>query len=240
VWEAVTIGGRPADVFTPAGRPRFVLVFLPDLDDVTLRANPAWTAILEGNHLACVSPTGGDSWWASRICPAFDPAKSGEAYLLDDVLPWALGRLGVGENAVALAGVGAGGQGALRLGFKYPDRVRTVASLAGSIDHYELYGRGTCLDEMYPTREHCRQDGVMLHVHPHDWPPNVWFACDPDSPWLRGNDRLHEKLLALGVPHTFDFTTRACGHAWTYYDALAPALSRFVVAGLEKEARRLL
>ena len=38
----------------------------------------------------------------------------------------------------------------------------------------------------------------MLHVHPHDWPPNVWFACDPDSPWLRGNDRLHEKLMALG------------------------------------------
>jgi S-formylglutathione hydrolase len=240
VWETVDIGGRSADVYRPAGRPRFVLAFLPDLDDATVRDNPTWTALLEANRLGCVCPTGGESWWASRICPVFDSKKSGEAYLFDDVLPWALDRFGVRANAVALAGVGAGGQGALRLGFKYPERLRTVASLGGSIDHYELYGRGTCLDEMYPSREHCRQDGVMLHVHPHDWPPNVFFACDPDGPWLRGNDRLHEKLLALGVPHTFDFTTRACGHSWTYYGALAPFLVRFVVEGLEKESRRLM
>jgi esterase/lipase superfamily enzyme len=239
VWETVSLGGRSADVFTPADRPRFILVFLPDLDDVTPKDNPAWTALLAANRVACVCPTGGESWWAARVCPVFDPAKSGEAYLLEDVLPWALDRFGLRPASVALAGVGAGGQGALRLGFKHPARFRTVASLAGSIDHYELYGRRTCLDEMYPSREHCRQDGVMLHVHPHDWPPNVWFACDPDSPWLRGNDRLHEKLMALGVPHMVDFTTPACGHSWAYYDRFAPAVIRCVVDGLEKESRRL-
>ena len=240
MWESVLLGGRSADVFTPGDRPRFVLVFLPDLDDVTPKDNPAWTALVAAHRLACVCPAGGESWWSARLCPSLDPAKSGEALLLDDVLPCALDRFGVRPRAVALIGIGAGGQGALRLGFKYPDRFGTVASLGGSIDHYELYGRGTCLDEMYPSREHCRQDGVMLHVHPHDWPPNVWFGCDPDSPWLRGNDRLHEKLMALGVPHTTDFTTRACGHSWTYYDTLAPAVVRFVVESMEKESRRLL
>ena len=239
MWETSAIGGRSADVYTPADRPRFVLVFLPDLDDVTLRDNPAWTGLLAADRLACVCPTGGESWWSARVCPSLDPGRSGEAYLLTDVLPWAVDRFGVRPTAVALAGVGAGGQGALRLGFKYPDRFRAVASLGGSIDHYEVYGRGTCLDEMYPSREHVRQDGVMLHVDPHDWPANVYFACDPDSPWLRGNDRLHEKLIALGAPHATDFTTRACGHSWTYYDALAPAVVRFVVEGLEKESRRL-
>lgn len=239
MWQSVAIAGRPADVFTPADRPRFVLVFLPDLDDVTPRDHPVWTGLFAANRLACVCPSGGDSWWSARVCPAFDPTRSGESFLLDDVLPWTMARFELRPGAVALAGVGAGGQGALRLGFKYPDRFGTVASLAGSIDFYELYGRGTCLDEMYPTREHARQDGVMLHVHPHNWPPNVWFACDPDSPWLRGNDRLHEKLLALGVPHIFDLTTRVCGHTWSYFDALAPTLVRFVAAGLEKESRRL-
>jgi S-formylglutathione hydrolase FrmB len=240
VWQSVDITGRSADVFTPAGRPRFVLVFLPDLDDVTPKDIPTWTALLAADRLACVCPTGGESWWSSRICPSFDPAKSGEDFLINDVLPWALARFKLPTNAAALTGVGAGGQGALRLAFKHPDRFPTVASLGGSIDHYELYGRGTCLDEMYPSREHCRQDGVMLHVHPHDWPPLVWFACDPDSPWLRGNDRLHEKLMALGTPHTFDFATQVCGHSWTYYDSLAPTLMRFVVDGLEKESRRLM
>jgi hypothetical protein len=115
-----------------------------------------------------------------------------------------------------------------------------VAALEASLDHYELYGRGTALDDMYPSREHCRQDGAGLHVQPMSWPPHLWFACDPDSPWLRGNDRLHEKLMALGVPHTIDFTSPACGHSWAYFDRMAPAMMRFVVEGLEKESRRLM
>lgn len=240
MWEVTTIGGRPADVFAPAGRPRFVLLFLPDLDGVTLRDNPVWTPLLTSERLAGVCPDGGESWWADRVCPSFDPAKTAERYLLDDVLPWAADRFGVPANGIALAGVGAGGQGVLRLGLKYPDRFRAVGSLEGAIDYYELYGRGTALDDMYPSREHCRQDGAILHVKAFDWPPYLFLACDPDSPWFRGNDRLHEKLLALGAPHTTDFTTRACGHSWAYYDRMAPALLRFLGEGLDRESRRLM
>jgi S-formylglutathione hydrolase FrmB len=238
--QAAIVGGRPAEVIEPADRPRFVLLFLADIDGITLRDNAIWTSLLNAHRMAAVCIDGGESWWSNRICPSFDPNRSAEQYLLDDVVPWTLKQFNVPANAIALAGAGAGGQGALRFGFKHPDRFRTVASLNGSIDHYELFGRGTCLDEMYPSREHCRQDGVMLHVHPSNWPPNVWFACDPDSPWHRGNDRLHEKLMALGVPHTFDFTTQVCGHSWNYYDHLAPAMLRFIAEGLEKESRRLM
>jgi S-formylglutathione hydrolase FrmB len=240
MWTLETIGGRSADVFTPADRPRFVLLFLPDLDDATLRNNDAWTTQLAANRIACVCPHGGESWWSNRICPSFDVAKSAERFLLDDVVPWTCERFQVSDRSIALAGVGGGGQGALRIAFKYPNRLRAVVSLSGAIDQYELYGRGTCLDEMYPSREHCRQDGAILHVHPSNWPPYIWFACDPDSPWMRGNDRLQEKLRALGAPHTFDFTTRVCGHSWNYYDHLAPAMMRFVVDGLDKESRRLM
>jgi S-formylglutathione hydrolase FrmB len=239
MWESLSIAGRSADVFTPADRPRFVLVFLPDLDGATLKDKAVWTSLLKANRIACVCPYGGESWWADRVCPSFDPAKTAERYLLDDVVPWALTRFGLTANALALAGVGVGGQGALRIGLKHPDRFRIVAALEASLDHYELYGRGTSLDDMYPSREHCRQDGVVLHVQPMSWPPHLWFACDPDSPWLRGNDRLHEKLMALGVPHTIDFTSPACGHSWAYYDRMAAGMMRFVVEGLEKESRRL-
>jgi S-formylglutathione hydrolase len=239
-WNTITIGGRSADVFTPADRPRFVLVFLADIDGVTPRDNAEWTKLLAANRMACVCPDGGESWWSSRICTSFDAEKNAEQYLIDDVISWAMGHFQLPANAVALAGIGAGGQGALRIAFRYPERFRVVASLAGAIDHYELYGRGTALDEMYPSREHCRQDGAILHVHPSNWPPHIWFACDPDSPWLRGNDRQHEKLMALGAPHTINFTTQVCGHTWTYCDHMAPALIRFVMEGLEKESRRLM
>lgn len=240
MWEVQTIGARSADVFTPRDRARFLLLFLSDMDAVTLRDNSTWTAILEANRVAAVCPDGGDSWWADRVCPSFDQSQTAVRHLLDDVVPWAKTRFELSDNAIALAGVGAGGQGALRLAFDQPKLFRAVASLGGSLDHYELYGRGTSLDEMYPTREHCRQDGVVLHVQPFTWPPYIWIGCDPDSPWLRGNDRLHEKLMALGAPHTVDFETRVCGHCWSYYDHLAPKLIQFLIEGLSRESRRLM
>jgi S-formylglutathione hydrolase len=239
MWETVDIAGRPADVYTPDGRPRFVLVYLADLDGITPRDNPVWTNLFAENRLACVCPAGVETWWLDRVWPPFDPDKSAESYLLDTVIPAALSRFDLRPNAVAVAGVGAGGQGALRLGFRHPDRMRVVAGLGSSLDFQEAFGHGTTLDEMFASREQCRQATAVLQVQAHNWPPHIWFACDPDSPWLRGNDRLHEKLAAIGVPHVTDFTTPACGHSWAYYDRLAPVLVRFVVGGLETEARRL-
>src|SRR5262249_50732542 len=105
----------------------------------------------------------------------------------------------------------------------------------------ERYGEGTPLDEMYDSREQCRQDTAVLHVDPTQYPRHIFFCIDPgDTNWLRGNDRLHEKLAALGVPHTTDFTTRAGGHSWDYFNHMAGPVERFVVAGLEQESRRLL
>jgi pimeloyl-ACP methyl ester carboxylesterase len=238
MWTHLSIGGHPADVFEPEN-PRFVLVFLSDLDGVRPRGNPVWTSLLAANRCACVCPTGAEAWWLDRVWPPFDPARSPEQYLLDDVIPAVTARYRLPAGAVAVAGVGAGGQGALRLGFRHPDRVRVVAGLGSILDFHEAYGHGTALDDLYPSREHCRQDTAVLQIGGHAWPPYVWFACDPDSPWFRGNDRLHEKLTAMGVPHTTDFTSRTGGHSWTYYDSLAPALVRFAVEALEKEARRL-
>src|SRR5260370_734862 len=70
-----------------------------------------------------------------------------------------------------------------------------------------------------------------------------WWAhrvCAELDPRLRGNDRLHEKMNALGVPHEIDITTRAGGHSWDYFNHMAERVVGFVAAGLEQESRRLL
>src|SRR5262249_35412710 len=139
-----------------------------------------------------------------------------------------------------LLGAGMGGQGALRLAFKHPELFPAVAGIASAIDYHELYGAGTPLDETYDSKEQCRQDTAPLHVHPSRVPPNIFMAIDPDDPWHRGNDRLHEKLGALGVAHETDFTTRGGGHSWAYIECLADRAVRFVHAGLVQEGRRLL
>jgi S-formylglutathione hydrolase len=237
-WARTEVAGKPADIFVPPGldRPRAGVLFLHPVGGELPSFNPTYTAELARHRLACCAPHGKQSWWADRVCPEFDPVLTAERHLVDNVLPWMADRYG----PVAAAGISMGGQGAIRLGFKYPDRFPVVASVAGAFDYHEWHGRGTPLDDLYPRKEACRQDTAILHVNPHRVPPRVWFACDPaDDEWYRGNDRLHEKLSALGVPHTADLTTTAGGHTWGYFDRMAGPMLRWVAGALAAESRRL-
>jgi S-formylglutathione hydrolase len=129
----------------------------------------------------------------------------------------------------------------LRLAFRHPQTFAVAAGIASALDFHEWYNQGTPLDDMFTSKEQCRQQTALMHIHPHDWPPHLFFAIDPeDVDWFRGNDRLHEKLGALGVPHTIDFTTTAGGHTWDYFNKMAEPTIRFLADGLEKESRRLL
>ncbi len=240
-WSSEVIAGRPADVYAPPGRPRFGVLFLHPVGLETLAGNAAYTAALAAGGLACVCPHAGPSWWADRVCPAFDPVLTPERHLLDNVLPYLASHLGLRPPGIGLLGISMGGQGALRLAFKHPATFPVAAGVASAIDYHERYGRGTPLDDMYDSKEQARQDTATLHIHPAHHPPHLFFCVDPlDRECWRGNDRLHEKLAALGVEHECDLATRAGGHSWAYFDAMAGRAVRFVTAGLEQQARRLL
>jgi S-formylglutathione hydrolase len=242
-WSQPEIAGKRADVYEPAGgrRPRFGLLYLHDSDLQTLRGQPLFTRLLGEHHLACICPHGQRCWWVARVCAEFDPKVTPERFLLEQVLPYFGERWNLAPPALAVLGVGMGGQGALRLAFKHPRRLPVAAAIAPALDYHECYGEGAALDAMYDSREQCRQDTALMHIHPSEYPPHVFFCVDPDDErWYRGNDRLHEKLNALGVPHTADLATRAGGHSRAYFNHMAERAVRFVAAGLEHESRRLL
>ena len=236
-WTDTPIAGQPARAFDPPAPPRFALLFLHPVGLESISDNPAYTDQLTRHRVACCEPFGARGWWADRVCPEFDPALTPERHLLDNVRPWMAERW---PGPVAVAGISMGGQGAVRLGLKHPERFPVVASVAGAFDHHEWHGRGTSLDAMYRSREACRQDTAVLHVHPTKFPPHLWFCCDPaDDYWHRGNDRLHEKLAAVGIPHTADLDTSAGGHSWAYFDHMANPLFAFLVQAVAKQSRRL-
>jgi S-formylglutathione hydrolase len=188
-----------------------------------------------------VSPHGQRSFWLDRICAEFDASVSPEQYLLESVVPFMRERWSFGPRGIGIFGISMGGQGALRLAFRHPQTFAVAAGIASALDFHEWYNQGTPLDDMFTSKEQCRQQTALMHIHPHDWPPHLFFAIDPeDVDWFRGNDRLHEKLGALGVPHTIDFTTTAGGHTWDYFNKMAEPTIRFLADGLEKESRRLL
>jgi S-formylglutathione hydrolase len=240
-WSVVDIGGKPADVYDPPGRPHYGLIYLHGVGLFTLHDRPVYTALLAGQNLACVCPHGQRSWWADRVCTEFDIRLTPERYVLDSIVPFIDRRWELKPPAIGLFGVSMGGQGALRLGFKHPELFPVVAGISSAVDYHDLHGQGSPLDDMYDSKEQCRQDTATMHIHPSRYPSHIFFCIDPDDgSWLRGNDRLHEKLSALGVPHEIDFTTQAGGHTWDYFNHVAERVVRFLHDGLEQVSRRLL
>src|SRR5439155_26667146 len=198
-WQTIDLGGKPADVFAPGGGPpRFGLLFLHGYDLATLSENASFTKSLSDHRFACVCPYGGRCWWTDRIWPEFDPAISAESYLLSTALPFFQSQWGFGPRTVGLLGYCMGGQGALKLAFKHPLIFPAVAAISSALEYHELFWSGTAIDTLYTSKEQCRQDTAPMHVHPSVYSPHIFFSCDPTDPWSRGNDRLHEKLSALG------------------------------------------
>jgi S-formylglutathione hydrolase len=142
-----------------------------------------------------------------------------------------LNHLLVEFPCVALIGFGSGGQGAIRFALKDPKRFPIAVGLNADLDHFEKIGQGSSLDRLYASKESCRQDSAVLQVHPSNHPAYLFFGVEsPRHPSHRGNDRLHEKLNALGVSHEF---------AITPLPELWQAALRFLQSALEQESRRL-
>ena len=241
MWTREIIAGKAVDLFDPPAKPRFAVIFLHGSGLETLAGNPVYTSILKTRNLACVCPHGQRSWWLDRVCPEFDATLSPERFLIESMLPLCGSRWQLAPRGVGVFGISMGGQGALRLALRHPQLFPVAAGIASAFDFHERYGQGTPLDDMYTSKEQARQDTALMHIPRHDPPPHLFFCIDPtDVDWLRGNDRLHEKFGALGVPHTIDFTTSAGGHTWEYFNHMAEPTLRFVTEALEKESRRLL
>jgi S-formylglutathione hydrolase len=127
------------------------------------------------------------------------------------------------------------------MSFKYPQLFPVVAAISPAIDYYLRMDEGDkTLPLMYADREAARQDSATLHVHPLNWPRNVWFCCDPaDVRWHESADRLRMKLSALGIPFDCDLETTGGGHGFEYYNRMAGKALEFIAVRLESERLRL-
>ena len=241
-WSEVEIGGHLADVFEPSKPSEFgyTVLYLHGVHVNRLKDNAVYTGLLDRFGLRAVSPITGPTWWTNRISQVFDRQITAEAHLVNNVLPYIEQRWSCRPPRIALLGTSMGGQGALRLAFKFPNVFPIAAALAPAIDYQKRLEDGDpVLRRMYPNAEAARQETAILHVHPLNWPRNIWFACDPtDDRWFDSAERLRMKLYSLGIPHDCDLDTVAGGHGFQYYDHMAAAALDFIVGRLERERLR--
>lgn len=239
----ITVADHRCQIYEPAERhPHgWSVLYLHDVDAHGLTGRDALLAEFARHGLPCLAPLSGRSWWTERIWPAFDAQLSTERYLIEHLLPFVAERWQSTPPAIAVLGIGMGGQGALRLSFKYPNKLPVVAAISPAIDYQLAYydEDELALREIYPEPEQARQDTATLHVHPLNWPRNIWFSADPaDDRWYASAERLKMKLSALGIPHEADLDTSRGGQSEAYTGLMAAQAVAFVVDRLERERRR--
>ena len=243
-WTRETVGGHPCDIYLPTERSPhgYVVLYLHGVHLNRLDDKPAFIAEFERHGLAVVAPHTQRSWWTDKICLEFDRQISAQQHILENVLPFIEAQLGAKPPRIGLLGTSMGGQGALRLSYKFPQRFPVVAAISPAIDFYKRYNEGDeTIPQMYADPEAARQDSAILHIHPLNWPRHQFFCCDPeDYRWWESADRLRMKLYSLGVPHEIDLETSGGGHGFEYYSRMAPRAIGYLAAKLDEERRRII
>ena len=242
-WTEFEVTGHVCLCYEPAAPSEhgLTVLYLHDRYQGTLADHPAVVKHFDRHGLRVIAPQTKRSWWSDRICPEFDAKISAEQYVLDHVVPVLAERWDCHPPRIALLGPSMGGQGALRLAYKYPDTFPVVSAVFPSIDYQIRLEEGDrILARMYRDTEDIRQDTATLHIHPLHWPRHQWFCCDPaDHRWYDSVDRLRMKLFSLGVPHECDLETSAGGHTWEYFEQMAEQAISFLANALEQERLRL-
>lgn len=243
-WSQIELAGHKCRLYEPpAPRPHNdTIIYLHCSEAASLRGYPAFVDQFDRHGLHIIEPVTGLSWWTNRIWPEFDTQISAEAYVLQHVVPFVAERWNVRPPQLALLGISMGGQGALRMAYKYPNVFPTVAAIAPAIDFQKRIDEGIDpgLEFMYGDSETARQDSALLHIHPLNWPRNQFFCCDPtDVRWHDSCDRLRMKLWSLGVPFECDLETEAGGHSFAYASHMAERAVGFIAQRLDQERRRI-
>lgn len=188
-------------------------------DHTDWTSNTHIAALADRYHVILVMPDGGhESWY---IDSPFDSGSRYETFIGDEVVSYVDShfRTIATQRARAITGLSMGGFGALRIALDRPDTFGAVGSISGAVDPR------CCSDE--PGIAHVFGDPGR---HPSFWDRNVIVAsasafvrahldltidCGRDDALVGSNRTLHERLVALGVPH--DYAERPGGHTWDYW-----------------------
>ncbi|WP_437203433.1 alpha/beta hydrolase-fold protein [Planctomicrobium sp. SH664] len=235
MWKTVTIGERTAEVFQPEGAPfRHALIYLHAFAGESLADHPAFTEQFQRFQLPVIAPRGGKSWWLDLPDASGEHTETVFQFCRDTLPRWIAQQWGVTSPGIGLLGVTVGGQGVLQLAYRHALRFPVVAAISPAIDFDQLYGQGFGVEELFATAEAARQETVILHLHPLNWPRYQFFCCDRFDPvWRDGCERLASKLASSGVPFTADLQTSHGGHGWPYFEAMAETAVSFLAEKLQ-------
>jgi hypothetical protein len=213
------------------------VLHLRDRGSVPSSENPVLTAELERHRLRAYSPDIDGCWWLDKPCSSFKAEVSPLEWLRTVAAAEIQGLWNLPGRSIGLLGTGVGGNGVLQLAYRSPQAFPVVAAIAPAVDFHTHYEREPVLQQVFTNSEVARQETATLRIHPLNWPPHQWLACDPlDPDWFDGCERLVSKLSSIGILFEADLHTSAGGRRDQYECLMLPRAIDFVVDRLKRLA----
>ncbi|MBP6285744.1 MAG: esterase family protein [Ferruginibacter sp.] len=128
------------------------------------------------------------------------------------------------RNHRAITGLSMGGHGALFLALRHSNIFGAAGSMSGGLDLKEVGYRFDLPKRIGDTVRYAKnwQDLSILGLAEKytGTKLKIIFDCGVNDIFIGGNRRLHQKMLALKIPH--QYTERAGAHNWDYWRSSVP------------------
>jgi len=171
-------------------------------------------------HLIIVCPDGNTTSW--YFDSPVDSSYRYETYISKELVKWIDEHYKTVKSPAgrAITGLSMGGHGALYLAFKHQDIFGAAGSMSGGLDL-----------RPFPENWDISKRLGKYSEHPERWEQNsvinltylltpgslaLIIDCGTGDFFYQVNEKLHEKLLYMKIPH--DFIARPGEHSWSYWD----------------------
>lgn len=184
------------------------------------RTKPDLPQIASNLDLIFVCPDGKDSWyWDSPI----NPDSQYETYVSRELIGYIDSnyQTNSSRNGRAITGFSMGGHGGLWLGFRHPDTFGACGSLSGGVDIRPFPNNWNMKDQLGTYAENPKRwdEHTVINQLPYNkshGPLSIIIDCGTSDFFYDVNQKLHEKLLSLDIPH--DYIIRPGDHSHTYWN----------------------
>lgn len=172
-------------------------------------------------QMIIVTPEGGNGWYTDS---ATAPADQYETYVIRELIADVDSRFRTiaDRRGRSIAGVSMGGYGALKFGFKHPEKFSLAASMSGALDAAGRTDEASIMQAFGGPDSLTRKTNdlpQMAREFPHNRAaslPYLYLDCGTDDPWLMSNRDFSGVLLERKIMH--EYRQLAGSHVWSYWD----------------------
>jgi len=179
--------------------------------------------LAQRHRIAIVTPDGSASGW--YVDSPLIAESQYATHVAKEVVGDATASLPVTETR-SIAGLSAGGHGAITLALKNPGLFVAASSMSGVLDLPAAHSREALIERLGPYRDHPERWEQSSAIHLVEASPEqakklpMLVTVGSSDRWAPTNRHFSTRLVALGIEHDFDESEG--GHDWKYWTSQLP------------------